>query len=41
MVADEAIHGGGRFGTDRGRYATMLRYVRRWPDRVRGISIVP
>src|SRR4051794_3778059 len=33
MAADEAIHGAGRFGTDRGGYAAMLRYGRRWPDR--------
>jgi transposase len=25
MTAEEAIHGGGRFGTDRDGYASMLR----------------
>src|SRR6476620_548609 len=34
MTAEEAIHGGGRFGTDRDGYAEMLRYGGRWPDRV-------
>jgi|tagenome__1003787_1003787.scaffolds.fasta_scaffold20799037_1 transposase len=38
MSADEAIHGGGRFGTDRGGYAAMLRYGRQWPDRVWAIE---
>jgi transposase len=38
MVADEAVQGGGRFGTDRDGYATMLRYGRRWPDRVWAIE---
>lgn len=38
MTADEAIHGGGRFGTDRGGYAAMLRYGRQWPDRVWAIE---
>ncbi len=34
MTAEEAIHGGGRFGTDRDGYVEMLRYGGRWPDRV-------
>jgi transposase len=34
MTAEEAIVGGGRFGTDRAGYAAMLRYGRRWRDRV-------
>src|SRR3954454_1073965 len=38
MIADEAIQGAGRFGTDRDGYATMLRYGRRWPDRVWAIE---
>src|SRR3954447_26422639 len=38
MVADEAVQGAGRFGTDRDGYATMLRYGRRWPDRVWAIE---
>jgi transposase len=38
MTADEAIHGGGRFGTDRDGYASMLRYGRRWRDRVWAVA---
>jgi hypothetical protein len=38
MTADEAIHGGGRFGTDRDGYAAMLRYGRPWPRRVWAIE---
>ena len=38
MTADEAILGGGRFGTDRDGYAAMLRYARQWPDRVWAIE---
>ena len=38
MTADEAIHGGGRFATDRDGYASMLRYGRRWRDRVWAIE---
>ena len=38
MAADEAIQGAGRFGTDKEGYATMLRYGRRWPDRVWAIE---
>ncbi len=34
MDPDEAVLGGGRFGTDRDGYDTMLRYGRQWPDRV-------
>jgi transposase len=34
MTADEAIVGGGRFGTDRAGYAAMLTYGRQWTDRV-------
>lgn len=38
MSADETIRGGGRFGTDRDGYAAMLRYGRRWPNRVWAIE---
>jgi len=38
MGADEAIHGGGRFGTDRNGYAAMLRYGKQWPHRVWAIE---
>ena len=38
MAADEAIQGAGRFGTDKEGYAAMLRYGRRWPDRVWAIE---
>jgi len=38
MTADEAVHGGGRFGTDRDGYAAMLRYGRQWTDRVWAIE---
>jgi transposase len=34
MTADEAIVGGGRFGTDRDGYAAMLRHGSQWPERV-------
>ena len=34
MTAEEAIVGGGRFGTDRAGYAAMLTYGRQWTDRV-------
>src|SRR3954452_13871056 len=38
MAADESVHGNGRLGTDRDGYAAMLRYGRRWPDRVWAIE---
>jgi transposase len=38
MTADEAVVGGGRFGTDRDGYTAMRRYVQRWPDRVWAIE---
>ena len=38
MTSDEAIHGGGRFGTDRAGYTEMLRYAKQWPDRVWAIE---
>ncbi|MFK5636129.1 MULTISPECIES: IS110 family transposase [unclassified Ornithinimicrobium] len=34
MTADEAIVGGGRFGTDADGYGRLLAYARRWPERV-------
>jgi hypothetical protein len=34
MTADEAVLGGGRFGTDVAGFKAMLGYVTRWPDRV-------
>jgi hypothetical protein len=33
MAADEAVLGGGRYGTDVDGYAAMLAYARRWPGR--------
>jgi transposase len=38
MDPDEAVLGGGRFGTDRDGYAAMLRYGGQWPDRVWAIE---
>ena len=38
MSADEAVRGGGRFGTDRDGYAAMVRYGTQWPDRVWAIE---
>ena len=38
MGADETVLGGGRFGTDRDGCAAMLRYAKRWPDRVWAIE---
>jgi transposase len=38
MAADEAIVGGGRYGTDAAGYAAMLAGVRRWPDRIWAIE---
>lgn len=34
MGGDEAVLGGGRFGTDPEGYRALLEYVHRWPDRV-------
>jgi len=34
MAGDEAVVGGGRYGTDAAGYAAMLAGVRRWPDRI-------
>jgi transposase len=38
MSADEAIHGGGRFATDRDGYAAMVRYGKQWSSRVWAIE---
>jgi hypothetical protein len=38
MTADEAIVGGGRFGTDRDGYAAMLHHGRDWSARVWAIE---
>ena len=38
MTGEEAVVGGGRFGTDRDGYAAMVRYARRWPQRVWAIE---
>ena len=38
MAGDETVHGGGRFATDRAGYQALLRYARRWPDRVWAIE---
>ena len=38
MAGDETVHGGGRFATDRAGYQALLRYARKWPDRVWAIE---
>jgi len=38
MTGEEAIVGGGRFGTDRDGYRAMLQYAKRWPGRVWAIE---
>jgi transposase len=38
MAGDEAVLGGGRFGTDAGGYRALVEYVRQWPDRVWAIK---
>jgi transposase len=38
MAGDEAVVGGGRYGTDAAGYAAMLAGVRRWPDRIWAIE---
>jgi hypothetical protein len=38
MAGDEAVVGGGRYGTDAAGYAAMLAAVRRWPDRIWAIE---
>ncbi len=34
MAGDETIVGTGRFGTDRGGYAAMVKFAKQWPERV-------
>lgn len=38
MTGQEAVVGGGRFGTDRDGYRAMLHYVKRWPQRTWAIE---
>jgi len=38
MARDETVHGVGRFATDRAGYQALLRFVRKWPDRVWAIE---
>ena len=38
MTADEAVLGGGRYGTDVPGYRAMRRAVRRWPERIWAIE---
>jgi transposase len=38
MTSNETILGTGRFDTDRGGYAAMVRYAKKWPDRVWAIE---
>jgi transposase len=38
MTADEAVLGGGRYGTDASGYRAMRRAVRRWPERTWAIE---
>ena len=38
MAADEAVLGGGRYGTDEAGFAAMMRYVSQFPDRVWAIE---
>jgi transposase len=38
MTADEAVLGGGRFGTDVDGFRAMTEYVKQWPDRVWAIE---
>jgi transposase len=38
MTGDEAIAGGGRFGTGRDGYAAMKTYAKQWPNRVWAIE---
>ena len=34
MAGDEAVMGGGRYGTDAAGYQTMLAAVKTWPERI-------
>jgi len=38
MAGDETVPGCGRFATDRVGYQALLRYARKWPDRVWAIE---
>jgi transposase len=38
MAGNEAVVGGGRYGTDAAGYAAMLAGVRRWPERIWAIE---
>ena len=38
MTADEAVVGGGRFGTDVAGFGALIEYVKQWPDRVWAIE---
>jgi hypothetical protein len=38
MTADEAVLGGGRFGTDVDGFAAMLAHAERWPERTWAIE---
>ena len=38
MTAEEAVIGGGRFGTDRDGYSAMRKFAMQWPDRVWAIE---
>jgi transposase len=38
MTADEAVVGGGRFGTDVAGFRALIEYVKQWPDRVWAIE---
>jgi transposase len=38
MAGDEAVLGGGRYGTDASGYRAMRRAVRRWPERTWAIE---
>ncbi len=38
MGPDEAVRGGGRFGTDMAGYRAMMASVQQWPDRVWAIE---
>jgi transposase len=38
MTTDEAVVGGGRFGTDGAGFRALIEYVKPWPDRVWAIE---
>ena len=41
MAGDEAVAGGGRYGTDAAEYAAMLAAVKAWPERIWAIEGTP